>query len=82
VGECHGAHGSDDTATGRKDAMGTDGGRLLHVVWKPGTRDLMGACWCGRIRDSPDPIRLWAWMDEHDHAAPETTVPIDEGGER
>jgi hypothetical protein len=59
----------------------TDAGvRLFHVVWQPGTQNLLGECWCGRIRDSADPISLWDWMDGHRHlgfqdAAPEPEAP-------
>lgn len=51
------------------------GARLLRVTWKPGTRSLHGECWCGLVRDSPDPITLWDWMDHHDHRGDDDTTP-------
>ncbi len=49
--------------------------RLFHVVWKPGSESLLGECWCGRVRDSPDPISLWDWMDGHDHLGVSNATP-------
>jgi hypothetical protein len=49
--------------------------RVFHVVWKPGSQELLGECWCGRRRDSADPITLWAWMDDHDHREPSAPDP-------
>jgi len=38
---------------------------VYRIRWKPGTDVLVGECHCGAVRESQDPVTLWAWLLGH-----------------
>jgi hypothetical protein len=39
--------------------------QVFHVVWTPGTDDLLGICHCGAEHLSDDPVEVWSWLLDH-----------------
>jgi hypothetical protein len=56
-------------------------GAVFHVVWTPGTDDLLGICHCGAEHLGQDPVDVWSWLlahpDGHQPAAGPAGPPPD-----